>query len=213
MSRIMALSLFFLVACNPEIPDDGTGGGMVGQNKGDYERFLKGKPLRRDVQKAAIPAKGLHIPAENLVEAAQPPVPDLETEDLARAFINGVSGGDAQKALAFVLPVELTVRIKDLHMVDVRRARAAAKELAGRRRRAVARRVARLIKKGRMREGTFESIALGSCVWVAKGEDWNRVAFWRCKKSTLYYHVEGERRFLRISEMINWGKRWYIVSL
>ncbi len=204
-----------LTACNRSMVDDGVGDQMVGQKPGAYEAYLKGAPAPA----VTGPMKGLPadrtsaVPQENLVESPAPPIPDLETEDLARAFVGGVGRGEHEKAMTFAIPVALMVRIRDMHMTELSRARVAARKLALKTRARIARTVQRLIKRGKMKDATFESIALGSCKFITKGADWNRYAFWRCTGSSLFYHVEGERKSLKIKEMINWGAKWYIVRL
>ncbi|MBU1241282.1 hypothetical protein KKF84_05960 [Myxococcota bacterium] len=215
MNRFVALVSLVLFSCNPRITDDGQGDGMVGQKPGTYERFVQGKTTApaRGIKKTSVQKVSAGIPQENLVESPNPPLPDLETEDLARLFIGGISSGDAQKAMAFAIPVKLMIRIRDMHMTDLGKAREAARSLARKTRGRIEKKIKKIIKKSKMKEATFESIALGTCRFVAKGDDWNRYAFWRCTGSTLYFHVEGERRFLKLAEMINWGAKWYIVKL
>ena len=59
MNSVLLVLLFLLSSCNPTIEDDGTGGGMVGQNSGDFElqrseQYRSAEPLESNIQRAVL---------------------------------------------------------------------------------------------------------------------------------------------------------------
>ncbi len=211
MCRVLVLLLLF--GCTQEVVDDGIGEGMVGQKEGTYEAFVKGRPVVAVRGRERLLGSASPIPQENRIETPRPPVPGNATEDAGRHFLEGLARGRPKESMAFVVPKALFVRLREMHMGEPERARRAALHMANQLRARLFARLSRLSSRPRYRDATFESIALGKCTWVPRHKEWNRYPYWKCQQNTLYYHVEGERRALRIKTLINWGRRWYITGL
>jgi hypothetical protein len=207
--RLILIVFALFTACNPHIEDDGQGNRIVGQKSGEWELFSKNKTETKKVKISK--SNKISIPSENIIESPEPPIPGVDTENRGRIFIKGLKGKSLKNTKQLFIPYKYFSKIKDMHMGDKVKENRALKKLYTKKINKFNKKMKKLFKKKDFSEATFESIIIGKCSWIARDNNWNKIAYWKCSRNRIFYHNDGERKFLKIKHLYNWGKKWFIV--
>lgn len=194
-----AIILLFLLSGCQSYGDKEFGKGDVNINTSVFEPQEKtGKNIKTATKKHGKSS----IPTENLKFAFNPPLPDVESEDHFRQFINALSGMKTPPSIQVTEEIfrqlwntgsdEVTGKIYKNQE---------AKYLKW---------IGKISKIKDLGGSIFESIDLGKCSWNKPGENLARYGYWLCKKSKIYYHSGGDRKSLILPDLINWGQHWYL---
>ncbi|MGM0596266.1 MAG: hypothetical protein ACQES9_04435 [Myxococcota bacterium] len=196
-----------MIACKQEV-DQGNLNGIIGQKPGEFSQALK----QKSGVKKKPEAKTKKIPNQNLHESRYAPLPDVDTEEAARQMVEALATQKLKKAEPFLISFKVMSKLKKMHMSSVAREKKIIKSMVKSKKKKIYNKLRKAIKNTRLNGATFESIILGKCSWVKPESSWNQLGYWSCLNNRIYYHQQGERKYLIIDRMINWGKRWYITS-
>lgn len=148
-------------------------------------------------------------PSGHVADPANREKPPLSSDDLterASHLFDAISRGEPALADDFFFPLEPFVPLKDVA------------DAARYHRQLVAtyhRDVLDLHKRHASWDGaSFVSFTLGTPPkWVAPGEEWNKIGYFRTFRGTLAYDLAGKRRTLPVVTIISWDGRWYVTHL
>lgn len=208
---VAGMLLFLPFSCVRRPADDGFGDGLIGQEHAEYASDRKSE-VQPHAQAASAGAVEPVVPWENRKETSQPPVPDEDTEDRVREMFAELAAGNPDGVARWMVPIDLFLRIKDMHMPTAAQNERSARELHASLLRESRVRAGRFLARGNARQASFESMEIGDCAFVPVGRDFNRIAYWECRKNRIFYHVEGERKSLVVRRIVNWGRTWHLLE-
>ncbi|MBU1220706.1 hypothetical protein KKF34_03870 [Myxococcota bacterium] len=190
--------LFLLSGCK-SYSDKEFGKGDVNINTSVFEAQDKVAGRSKSVKKKHGKPS---VPTENLKFSFNPPLPDVESEDHFRQFINAL----ARKAPPPSIQVteEIFRQLWNTGSDEVVRKIYKSQEAK------YTKWLGKVSKIKDLGGSIFESIDLGKCIWNKPGENLARYGYWLCKKSRVYYHSGGDRKSLILPDLINWGQHWYL---
>ena len=159
----------------------------------------------------ADPWPSVTIPLSNArdLRAAAPRPPPGDVSNRARALwqaIQTAAPRDANAALAFFLPREPFLAIKDMSGAD---------RYFGTLVRAFRTDINRYHNAwSASAHGTFVRFDLSTaCTWMAVGHEANRLPYWSCYHSRLVARADGREHAMDVRVMIHWGDHWYCTHL
>ncbi|MDA3864087.1 MAG: hypothetical protein PF689_09510 [Deltaproteobacteria bacterium] len=196
-----------MAACKQEI-DQGNLNGVIGQKPGEFSRALK----QKSTGNKRTEAKTKTIPRQNLHESRFAPLPDVDTEEAARQLVEALAAQKVKEAEPFLINFKVMSKLRKMHMSSAAKEKRIINAMVRGKKTRIYRKLRTACKNDKFKEATFESIVLGKCSWVKPENSWNQLGYWRCLNNRVYYHQQGNRKYLQINQMINWGKRWYITS-
>lgn len=154
-------------------------------------------------KKQNLNSDSLKIPEENLKISFNPPLPDVESEDHFRQFINALSKSNDPPPIHVTLNV--FKQLWNTGSTDI------ADKVYKNRLEKYKKWISKISTIKDLAGSIFESIELGKCTWNKPGENLAKYGYWQCNKSRIYYHSGAERKSLILPDMINWGQHWYVV--
>jgi hypothetical protein len=135
-----------------------------------------------------------------------PEAASKELDEHAAALFDAIVHDDAERADAFFFPREPFLTLKDV---------ADPAKYYAELRRVYVHDIHALHARRRSWDGaTFVGFQLGSKPrWVARGEEWNKIGYYRTLDAKLRYEIGGKRRELTVRTIISWAGHWYVTHL
>ncbi|MBN2723717.1 MAG: hypothetical protein JXR95_06570 [Deltaproteobacteria bacterium] len=146
------------------------------------------------------------VPIENMARSFSPPLPDVDSEEHFRVFLNSISKGNSDIP-DIKVPFNIFSKIWKFDDSDNSMSRKIYSTMTAKFRKWVT----KISNTGILANSTFESFELGKCAWNNPGENLARYGYWLCKNPVIYHHQGATRKVLKLPPVLNWGKKWYFL--
>ena len=195
-TTVVSALLGWFAACSRPVRDDGRGTRLVGQDPVEYELAVR----KKEVRSKARHAQSDSLPSLNMTRGSGPPVPDVDTDEMARQVVDFLAGRSASPEVLFI-PFAHYRRLHPNH------SEAQLRRLHEKRYKKYMNKIKRLRNSGRYSGAIYLSFVLGRCRYLTEG----KAGRYECTARLELEH-DGERMHIPFRRVTNWGTRWYVLE-